>query len=435
MFDLTPAIYNYRVRRRIFQSCLLLLLAGASPAWAQVSVCEASGTVVDADGNPIEGVVVTFKARANPATPYTGKTNKKGKYYISGLYTPKEADRWDVTVEKAGLVPTKMRVESRNVNKVLVGEVQTHDLRAGAKLPDIGIRPLGHAHVDLTLAAPGSAAAAAVAPAAAAPSAAPASPQADPWDQATALTAQGDLAGALPMFERAIEAQPSAPERHEAYAKVLYQLQRYDEALAAARKASALDPKRLPPRMMAYSIYASQKDWDHARSELESAAQAAPDDVRVLQQLAYVAGQQGQNDEMIRQYQRITQIDPANAEAWVALGGLYAKAGDMQRSEQAYQEVVKINPTQAYEVLYNLGAIIMNRNDRTDSDTRRAIDAFRKSLEIKPDYAQAQQQLGLALLNVGDQAGAQSALESYLRLNPSAPDAGSIRAILQSLSK
>jgi hypothetical protein len=41
--------------------------------------------------------------------------------------------------------------------------------------------------------------------------------------------------------------------------------------------------------------------------------------------------------------------------------------------------------------------------------------------------------LGFALLNVGDQAGAKSALAGYLELQPEGNDAESVRRILKSL--
>ncbi len=137
------------MRLRI-QVVLLTLVAAAAPVAAQWT-SEARGTVFDPEGNPIVGAVVTLAPSSNPTMTYPGKTNKKGRYFISGLYTAREGDRWSLTIKAEGYVPTQVRVEARTVNKVLVGDIRTKTLRPGAKLPQIMITPSGTAIVDFTL--------------------------------------------------------------------------------------------------------------------------------------------------------------------------------------------------------------------------------------------------------------------------------------------
>jgi tetratricopeptide (TPR) repeat protein len=105
----------------------------------------------------------------------------------------------------------------------------------------------------------------------------------------------------------------------------------------------------------------------------------------------------------------------------------------MGKSEQAYQKVVELNPREAPQVFYNLGALIMNKDDRGDDDTQRAIAAFRKAVELKPDYREAHKQLAFALLGAGDPEGAKAELEACLRLAPDAPDAKQVKALIDSL--
>lgn len=427
------------MNKTIAAAILALVVIVAAPAVAQ-GPCSARGTVLDSAGNPIEGAVVTFQARANPANKYPGTTNKKGKYYIAGLYTGKEDDRWDITFEKEGYVPVRMVVESRNAQKVLVGDLD-QKLSPGQKIPDFTIRPLGEVMVDLTVitqdqlpqieaqAAAGSASTATPEGQAAAAS------QKDPWDEAVSLAASGDLAGSLPPFQKSIEARPEDPERHEAYAKVLYQLDRFSEARVEASKAVELVPDRLTARMVLYSVFVGLEDLEQASATLDAARKLAPEDTRVLEQVAYVATRANQIDRAIAAYEEITRLDPQKADAWLALGGLQAKAGQLDRSEAAYRKVVELNPGEAYQTFYNLGVLIMNRANRSEADTARAIEAFKRAVEIKPDYAPAYQQLGLALLGTGDQPGARAAIESYLKLKPKAPDAGQMQALIQALQK
>jgi tetratricopeptide (TPR) repeat protein len=421
---------------------LLAALAAVGPLFGQAGTSEAQGTVADATGNPIDGVVVRFRAQGNPALAYEGKTNKKGKYFASGLYTPKQDDRWDIEVEAPGYLPIRVVIESRSVNKVLVGKVLDTPLYAGSKIPEIVIRPLGTVRVDLTLAPEADVRAGAMAlPAApagegeAAEEAAGAEAVKDPYVEALTLAGRGELDAALPLFQEAITQKPDDAERHEAQAKVLYKLGRHDEALAAAARTIELAPDRLDAHKLVARAHIERGDLERANLALEVAARQAPEDVAILEQLAYVSGQRGRTAETIAAYETITRVDPQNANAWVALGGLYARGGQPAKSEAAYQRVIELKPTEAYQTFYNIGVLIMNRDDRNESDTQRAIDAFRKSVEINPQYAQGFQQLAFALLGAGDQDGARKALEDYLRVRPNAADAASMRGMIETLKK
>ena len=126
---------------------LAVLGIAALPVSAQ-GVSEATGNVVDREGNPIQSAVVSFHAKSNPGVPYTGKTNKKGRYFVAGMFSAAEGELWVVRIEAEGYAPVEVRIESRTVNRVLVGDPITTKLRPGKKPPEFPIRPLGKAIVD-----------------------------------------------------------------------------------------------------------------------------------------------------------------------------------------------------------------------------------------------------------------------------------------------
>jgi len=421
----------------LFTACTLI--AGA--AHAQTGACEANGEVKDRDGNPIKGVVVTYTPKTPNPISYTGKTNKKGRYFIAGMFNT-QGDDWSVTIEAEGWAPVQMRVESRTVNRVLVFEPATKEIKGGNGPWDLPIRPLGTAKVDFTMAPSDEVEAervarsqAAAAAAAAESGQAPAQPTRDPWDEALTLASDGDLDGAIPLFEKAIKNEPEDAERRSAFSKVLYQLGRMDEAEEQALAAIELAPDDVDTRMVLYSVYMGDGELDRAKAVLEAAREVAPEDTRILKQLAFVADEAGNQEDAIAAWEAVTAVDPTDTEAWMSLGDLYAATGDMTRSGEAYQKVTELDPGNAHQIFYNLGALIMNEPGHGEADTRKAIQAFRKAVEIKPDYAQAYKQLAFALLNVGDRAGAKTALENYVKHAPNAPDAAQMKAILQTLSK
>lgn len=422
-------MFDRRLLGPILTACLAALPVAAAPPTSSVQ-----GKVVDRAGNPVEGVELQFSTPSNPKNVYTIKSDKKGRYFLDGLFSGKDSDPWIVKVTKPGMVPVQITIESRTVNRILLGDIQTKKLGPGASLPGIDIRPLGTATVDLTLATEAEAAQEAqqAGETAAAATDKPAATK-DPLADAVARVTAGDLEGAVPLFEKAIEQQPGDAERREAFAKVLYQLHRYPEAEREAQKAVELAPAQPGPRLVLYGIAYSQGDKPKALAILEQAREAAPSSVDVLKQLGFLAAELGDAAKAISAYEAIVAIDAQNAEAWRALGDLYARGKQAQKSEQAYQKATAL--AESPEAYFNLGALIMNRKEVSEADTRRAIDAFRKAVTLKPDYPEAQRQLGYALVRVGDLSGARGALEAYLRLRPDAKDASDVRSMVAALPK
>ncbi len=415
---------------------LLLVVLIAPPALAAPGAVEASGEVEDAEGNPVAGAVVTFAPEDSPDSEYSTKTNKKGRYFVAGMYSS-QGDMWTVKIEAEGMLPVEVVIESRTANRVLVGDIQTKKLGAGSKIPAILIRKLGSAKLDFKLAPEEEVLAQARSEAEAAAAAegekVKAQPQRDPWEDALQLASAGDLDGSVALFEKAVKAKPEDAERHEAMAKVLYQLERHDDAEASAQKAVELAPERVGAHMVLYGVHVARGDLGQARQTLEQADRAAPGEVRVLEQLAYLAGEAGDSAAAISAYERVTRADPTNTNAWMSLGDLYAAAGQNDKSGEAYQRVIELDPGNAHQIFFNLGALIINKPDRSEAETRKAINAFRKALEIKPDYAQAHKQLAFALLGMGDRAGARDSLEHYIRNAPNAADTAQMQQLVKTL--
>ena len=61
------------------------------------------------------------------------------------------------------------------------------------------------------------------------------------------------------------------------------------------------------------------------------------------------------------------------------------------------------------------------------------MEAYRKAIEIKPDYVQAHLRLAYALLRQSDFAGARQSFEQVLALEPDSKDAEQIRAMVSGL--
>jgi len=422
----------------------MFIVAGAllaAPASAQTGAAEVSGTVVDQDGNPVKGAKVTFAPKAIQTLSYDAKTNKKGKYWAAGLYTSHQDNEWLIGVEFEGYIVTKILVESRTANKTLIAPPFEKRVRPGQDIPSIRIRKLGIVKVDfivtqedmVSIAQPVAPVAVPEGETPAAVDAPAAVPQKDPWDEALRLAGAGDTEAAAPLFLEAIDKEPESAERRETAAKIFYQLERYDSAAEQAAKAIELQPSGVDSRMVLYSVHVAQGDLDQARTTLEAAREVVPESSRVLKQLAYVATQQGRTDDALQVYEELIEFDPENTDAWLAMAEIYAALGDDAKTEAAYQNVVELDPSNAHQVFYNLGVLKLKADSPSDADRNQAVAAFRKAIEINPNYSQAHKQLAFALLGMGDRSGAKGSLEQYVKISPDAADAAQIQRMIETL--
>src|SRR5205814_2863522 len=84
------------------------------------------------------------------------------------------------------------------------------------------------------------------------------------------------------------------------------------------------------------------------------------------------------------------------------------QAGDFARAEQAYQQLLLLQPGDA-QVWYLLAAVYQARSKLAD-----AIEHFQQALQLKPDFAEAQHDLAVAYLLTGQPARAEPHLRRAL---------------------
>ncbi len=416
---------------------VLLLFAcslAAQGALMAQAMSEARGIIKDNEGNPLQGVKVTFRNTASDQAVYETSTNKKGRYYVDNLlYYQNQEGRWLVSAELPGYVATAIEFTSRT--QVRLVDKFTKNLGPGVQVPPLNIRPLGEAEVNFIMTPEDQLAVVALVEEEDAAADAPPAPKEDPWDRALMLANSGDLEDSVEYFEKAIKDEPDDAGRQDTLAKVLYQLERFDEAEALARSAIELDSSNVSTHMVLYSVYVARDDLTSARQALDAAWEQDPADRQVMEQMAWLASRNGSPEDAIAAYEAMTVADDGDVEAWVALGGLYAEQDMLDKSEAAYRKVVELDPSNAYRTFFNIGVLTENKKVLTDVDNKRAVEAFRKAVEIKPDYAEAWRRLAFASLRTGDLVGARNGLEQYITLSPDAPDAAQVKAMLSSLPK
>lgn len=412
----------------LLPALILLVLGCVAPPAGAAATSEAMGTVVDAEGKPIEGAVITFVHVKETNSRYEAETDKKGKFFAAGLLYAPPAE-WQVSVKAAGFAPSAIKVESKT-QSALIAKFE-EPMRADGTPKIVPIRPFGEARIDFVMIPADQVP---QRPVAGGPAAAVAAPD-DPWKQAAERASLGDAAGSVPLFEKAIAAKPDDAERRMDFARVLFKLERHDEAEAQAKKAAELAPGTPGPNRLLASVYYATDRYDLANAAIRKERDLAPNDTAVLALVARLAEDSGQIDDAVAANEAIVALEPANSAAWLSLGELYSRQGKPDRSEAAFRKVAEIDPAGAYQTFYNIGAVLLNKPDPSPAETRKAIEAFRKAVEIKPDYTAAYKQLSYALLSAGELDAARESIEKYLALDADSADAKNFREVLKGLPK
>lgn len=217
-----------------------------------------------------------------------------------------------------------------------------------------------------------------------------------------AMTLGDDPAFAVPNLEKAVELNPASS---------LYQLRLGDAYGRSAQKAGAFSKFGLAKKCKAAYEKAVELDPKNidARVSLMNYFQQAPG----------IAG--GSKDKALTQAQEIKKLDASRGR--FAFATLYLAEKKYDQAFAEFEEVLKEKPDD-YAALFQTGRLAALSGERLD----RGLDVLRQCLtmtppEGQPGHAAAHWRIGFILEKKGDKAGARTAYEASLKLDPRFPQA------------
>jgi len=191
---------------------------------------------------------------------------------------------------------------------------------------------------------------------------------------ATALRESGKPAEALAIYRAAASRWPTD-------ATLLHDL------AVAAREAGSLDE----------AVKA-----DRAALALEPGSPTASNGLGLL------AIDQGRPQDAVRLFTEATQTDPNNASYWTNLGNAKRAAGDRGGAEQAYRKALEIDATSP-DAANGLGVLLVEANRPSE-----AVDWFRRAVDMRPGFVEAELNYAIALQQSGDRPRAIEVYRSLL---------------------
>ena len=231
-----------------------------------------------------------------------------------------------------------------------------------------------------------------------------------------------DAGKAIDEYKLALAADPTSPFLNHGLADLYFRTGRVKDAIQAAQDQIAKDPNSLEAHKLLGRIY-----------------------VRSLGDL-----QGNGSDQMMKlaiaEYARIVQLEPNNVEDHLLLGQLYSFSRDSAHAEEQFKAAQKIDPN-SEEVALNLARMYGEQGDvrrgiqvltslpeadqtaKTEyvlgasydqvKETKKAIAAYRRSLELETDNLDVERALADALLKDGQDKEALDAYQDVADGDPS----------------
>ena len=217
---------------------------------------------------------------------------------------------------------------------------------------------------------------------------------------------------ALAAYERAINLRPDYAEVWQEKAKTLYELKKYRESQSAYDKAIELKPEYLEAWTgRGYALEKLQQSQE-AIASFDNALKIQPD---------YAAAWEGRGDtlldsqryeEAIASYEKAVQFQPNLYDAWYNRGQAYQKLKQYDRAVESYQKAVEIK-FDNYEAWYNIGNVFLEVNKNQE-----AFEAYEKAVRFQPNFYQGWYSKGIALLKMRRHEEAVEAYEKAVKLKP-----------------
>jgi tetratricopeptide (TPR) repeat protein len=193
-----------------------------------------------------------------------------------------------------------------------------------------------------------------------------------------------------------------------------------DEAIAEFKKALTISPHYLDGHYNLSLAYDRKGMLDEAIAENLKAIAINPNDAEAHNNLGVIYEKKGMHEKAITEYRKAIAINPRlkqahlnlkriqsiemslekatprEAETFFTLGSEYAKKSMWNEAESAYRKALDINPN--YERAYiNLGNVYLSKGE-----IDKALIAYEKTLSLNPQHANAHKNLALALYATGN---------------------------------
>jgi len=228
--------------------------------------------------------------------------------------------------------------------------------------------------------------------------------------RATAAFNAGKPDDALKLCEQGLARDPGDAMLHHLLAAVLFSKGAIEPARGHIDTSLTKRPENPAGLLLAARIARTTRDFDAALSHLDRVIAMAPQREAFVEK-ARTLDQAGLRPAARAAWRAILDVIPQHSEAMARLGRLAWEDGEHAAALPLLERAVGGDVPAS--VWFDLGLV---RQDLRDHEG--AAGAYRRAIELKPDYAEAALNLGTVLQESGDLDGAMRAYAQAYRLRP-----------------
>ncbi|MCE5246942.1 MAG: tetratricopeptide repeat protein [Candidatus Polarisedimenticolia bacterium] len=388
----------------------LALAAFAAPA-AVAQMVTVTGTVTMKDGGPLADVQVVAAGAKDGGGTRKVKTGKDGAYKLPFL----KMGRYQITAHKEGLIMFTVAFEIKSGNGQVVSK-NAGELGPKQEMPEVSFPPSASCTYDFVMVPENYYAGVLTGP--------EAEQMNTMINDANRLTQDGKFAESNAVVDQVLAKIPKA--LGPLYLKGINEagLKNWDSAEKYLKLAIEADPKFVGPRGALADVCYRKGDKAQAVNWYDEEIKIAPDAIPVMLNRAALLDEMGRKDDALAAYQAILEKSPTEASAYTSIATIYTDKGQEDKAIEILQKMEQVAKPDA-KAWFNIGANFSNA-DKLD----RAEQAYRKALELDPNLAEANREMGYIALRKGDNATAVALLENYLGARPNADDAPAMKILI-----
>lgn len=302
---------NKRQFSAIITSVAIILALSALPALAQKG--RQGGTVLDENGNPLQGVLVKFDKVESSAgrNNLEEKTDDNGQFVFAAL----NGGEWKLTVEHPGYVPhvQVIRVSSFGRNEDVTIHMKKMEEVGGDSAREDARKAIA---------------------------------------QGKELFEKGDFDGAIAVYEDFYEKYPSATIIYAYIGDAYAAKGDTDKAKEAYEVVLQESPNNAAALKGLGDIYVKAYDFAKAHEYYKALAEIEKNNPGILYIAAEVANSAGDYDSAVAFYEQFLALEQGTskaANALVTVGYIYTTMGECDKAEEAFTKYLELVPDEATE--------------------------------------------------------------------------------------
>ncbi|WP_138500400.1 tetratricopeptide repeat protein [Nostoc sp. PA-18-2419] len=218
---------------------------------------------------------------------------------------------------------------------------------------------------------------------------------------------------ALAVYEKAVNIRPDYVQGWNGQGRTLLELKKYKEALAAYDKAIQIKPDYLEAWIGRGFVLGNLQHYQEAIASFNKALELNNKNSQIWNAKGEVLSSLGQYDQAIESYEKAIELKSDDFEAWYKKGLALQNLKRYQDAVAAFQKVVELKPDYVL-AWYNWGNALVNLQRYEDAFT-----AYDKAVQYKPNFYQAWLSRGNILMNLQRYPDAIESFNQVIKYNPS----------------